>query len=124
VAMLDELHRTAAGQFKIQRAWDLDRVKSEALPAIVSDSHSSLECWTPFDQLLDGYAVRAEASREEADELFQGRQSVLAEIIRRTDGAGSTSQNSPSPCIAIYLDRKLIAIARPNDGLERVFLPE
>jgi hypothetical protein len=63
---------------------------------------------------------RAQATREEAEDLFQGRQKVLFNILRRAD----TSAPGARDTLAIYQEERLIAIARQEQGvwgLERVF---
>ncbi len=113
VALLDSLHRTASGIFKIQDAWTMDQL-SEALQA--DKKWNELPCWIPFHSLLQNYP-RAEATPEEKLALFQGKQAYLLPILEKS--------NAHSNCIAIYSQNELIAIARKAGetwGIERVFI--
>jgi tRNA pseudouridine55 synthase len=120
VAMLESLSRTGAGQLRLADAWPLDRVKAALREGKLWDE---LPCWVPFDRLLDGYD-RAEATSEETEALLQGRQNVLFNILRRAPAASPGQENEDAPCIAIYNSRRLVAVARREQGvwgLERVF---
>ncbi len=124
VAMLESLDRTATGCFRNSQAWTLDRI-SDALGS--GAGLEDLDCWMPFDRLLDGYG-RAEANDEERLALFQGRQNVLFNILRRSALSGPDSRivAGQESCVAIYHRDTLVAVARREKevwNLERVFAP-
>jgi tRNA pseudouridine55 synthase len=121
VALLETLHREASGSFRNDAAWPLERINQAVAEGRDWDE---LPCWVPFDELLRGYG-RAEATEDEANSLFQGRQGVLFNILRRTEPATGSSHGDD--CVAIFQQGKLVAIARRENeiwGLERVFTPE
>jgi hypothetical protein len=79
----------------------------------------------PFDLLLAGYE-RAEATPDERNAIFQGRQGVLLNILKRAESLVKPLLGHED-CLAIYSEQKLVAIARRDQGvwgLERVFTPD
>jgi tRNA pseudouridine55 synthase len=117
VALLENLKRTGIRAFELSNAWTLGKLQ-EASSA--GKMWNELPCWLPFDRLLEGYD-RAEATDDEAGSLAKGRQSVLFNILKRTPAPQCSNQDS---CIAIYNKKKLIAVARRDQGtwgIERVF---
>lgn len=126
VAMLDTLHRSGVGALTDGNAWTVEQV-GEAIRA--GKNWDELPCWVPFDQLLEGYP-QAQATSEEAEALFQGRQGVLFNILKRAEGRPVESiptVTGQDSCIMIYQDRSLVAVSRRVETgweLERVFLPE
>lgn len=124
VAMLESLDRTATGCFRSAQAWTLERISGALASGAGFDE---LECWIPFDRLLDGYG-RAEATHDEKLALFQGRQNVLFNILRRStlSGPDASVVAGQESCIAIYHRDSLVAVARREKdvwNLERVFAP-
>ena len=122
VAFLDSLHRAASGIFDIANAWTLEQIL-EIDPA--QTPMEQLPCWIPFDQLLDGY-YRAQATQDERLALFQGKQNVLFNILKRID-APSRPGLHDQDSVAIYCSNELIAVARKDNdlwGIERVFVQD
>lgn len=117
VGMLDDLRRLRAGAFLVEQALPLAEIEQELRKGTPMNE---LSCWVPFDQLLRGHE-RAEATVDEELSIYQGRQNVLFNILKRAPKA------EPSLPLAIYCRDQLIAVARANDGiwgLERVFIRE
>lgn len=111
VAMLDTLERTMTSNLRIENSLKVGEIRSP---------WNELKAWIPFDRLLDGMS-KAQATPEEALALIQGRQNVLFNILRRAEAAAPDAQVG---CLAVYCERKLIAVARRENevwGLERVF---
>ena len=112
VGLLEKLHRVASGDLSIVNALTTDQI---AEATVRGKTWDQLDCWIPFDRLLDGYS-RAEATPGEAAALRQGKQNVLVDVIARCEHDDST--------IAIYCASHLVAVARREEGfwgLERVF---
>jgi tRNA pseudouridine55 synthase len=121
VAMLDTLHRSGSGIFTESRSQTL----IEILEATRDGKNwDELPCWVPFDQMLGGY-ITAEATRDEAVALMQGKQAVLFNILKRAKPPELTGKGAiDSSHIVIECDGNLVAVAsKANDvwGLERVF---
>lgn len=117
LGMLEELNRTGSGEFSLERALTTDEI-GRALTE--SRPWDQLPCWVPFDRMLESHA-RAEATPQEAQSLFQGKQAVLFGILKRAEIPESET------LLPLYSRSRLIAIARKTDGawaLERVFLPD
>ncbi len=117
VAMLETLERTGSGRFRLEDALPLERITQ---PDSALD-WPSLDCWIPFDRLLDDYS-RADATFEEAQALIHGRQSALFSILERVQPAASSKRDQDT--LVIYNNDRIVAIAkRERDlwGLERVF---
>jgi hypothetical protein len=92
-------------------------------------SWDELSAWIPFQKMLDGYD-RAEATRDEALALVQGRQNVLLNILKRVQNAPcpethwSLKKDRPRTHVTIYTSGVLVAVASNTHGqwgLERVF---
>ena len=125
VGMLETLDRTASGHFTRESSVGLDELL--ASETMKTQKFDELKAWVPFDAMLNGYE-RATATDEEARALFEGRQKVLFNILRRVQPAATPS---PTPVaaeyrdhIAIYQGSSLIAVANRQQGewgLERVF---
>ena len=119
VALLSTLNRTASGIFSVKNAWTTDQIE-EACKA--DKKWDELPCWVPFDQLLAGYD-RAEATTAEREEIYQGRQNALFNILRRSKSPEYRSSQK-NDCVAIYCAEALFAIARKEEetwSIERVF---
>lgn len=123
VALLESLHRTASGAFQVQNAWTTQQVLEATQ---LGKKWDELPCWVPFDQLLGGYP-QVEATPEEKQALFQGKQSVLFNLLQRVQPSpyrSLTPEKEQSECIVIYCNHSLIAIARRVEeiwSIERVF---
>jgi len=119
VALLESLHRTSSGIFRVEKA----RTVQEICEAGASGKKwDQLDCWIPFDKLLNGYS-RAEATESERLSLTQGQQAVLFDILKRTQPPEHSGEETQD-CVAIYSAQSLIAIARREEGawgLDRVF---
>ncbi len=122
VGMLESLSRTAIGGFQLENAWNCEQI-TQAMKE--GKAWTELPCWIPFDKLLEGYDSVQVTSSETAA-LFQGKQSVLLHVLKRSEP--NPSLKNPiglDQCLAIYEGEKLIAVARKDDskwGLERVFV--
>jgi tRNA pseudouridine55 synthase len=126
VALLETLHRTRSGTFHVDRAWSLSDVLAS------DEDWDGLPCWVPFDLLLED-APRAEATEAEAQQLVQGQQGALHDIMARSasrlNGMQAASReelraDEEEPPVAIYSRSSLVAIARRRNHLwelERVF---
>lgn len=128
VALLETLNRTGTAGFTLARSMTIAEIAAQTA---VGAEWDELDCWIPFDRLLDGYD-RAEANHEEARALVHGQQGVLFNILKRVSPArpaasanGSLPQLNPDDsCVAIYHQDRLLAIARRTEsawGIERVF---
>lgn len=140
VALVESLSRSESGGFRVSSALTTDQI-AEAM--VSGQAWDELPAWVPFDRLLLGYD-RANATREEASALMQGRSHVLLNLLRRVEAAPlgardpkddeGDDESSPlesgaerkrgGPPLAIYCDDLLIGIARSADGvwgMERVF---
>ncbi|MEO5971618.1 MAG: tRNA pseudouridine(55) synthase TruB [Bdellovibrionia bacterium] len=119
VALLSTLNRTASGIFSVKDAWTTDQIEE----ACKGDKKwDELPCWVPFDQLLAGYD-RAEATLTEREEITQGKQNALFNILKRAKAPEHRSSNKKD-CLAIYCLESLFAIARKEEetwSIERVF---
>lgn len=112
VGLLEKLDRIGSGRLSIENALTTDQI-AEATAG--DKTWDQLDCWIPFDRLLDGFSS-AEATPEEATALRQGKQNVLVDVISRCERDDST--------VAIYCASHLVAVARREQGhwgLERVF---
>lgn len=122
VGMLDSLHRTSSGVFSVEKAWSPEMI----LAAMKEGKKwNELPCWASFDRLLDGYP-RADVTLGECEDLQQGRQSVLFNILKRANAPENKSAEKED-CLAIYHQEALIAVARRDEnawGIERVFQRE
>jgi tRNA pseudouridine55 synthase len=120
IAHLRTLHRTQSGVLSIQNAWTVDQIQE------ATKNHQKwdeLPCWVPFDRLLDGYA-RTEATSLERQDLIQGKQAVLPQILERVQSHPKDIHSSDQ-CVVIYCSNRLVAVARKENqlwGLERVFV--
>jgi tRNA pseudouridine55 synthase len=130
VGMLDTLHRSGSGIFRITESTTL-----EELQKISEDGGSweKLRGFIPFDRLLDGYPSVA-ATFEEAEALVHGKQHVLESILKKIGPPRSklaTTIDHQNQA-AIYYQDRLIATAvfaaatteqgeQRAWGLERVF---
>ncbi|MCM2323449.1 MAG: tRNA pseudouridine(55) synthase TruB [Oligoflexia bacterium] len=120
VALLETLNRSASGVFRCTNALTLEQVDAAAA---AGQRWDELPNWIPFDRLLEGFD-HAEATEEEARALFEGRQNVLFNILKRVQPG--TARNEEQTRIVIYSRGSLIAIADRAGGqlgLERVFTP-
>lgn len=120
VGMLSSLHRTGSGSFSIKQSMSLNDITSAIREGKEWDQ---LPCFITFDDLLKGYP-RAEAAEDEAAALIQGRQNVLFSILQRVQEPEASHYAGASDTVAIYSERKLVAIAKRENsiwGLERVF---
>lgn len=119
VGLLESLRRTGSGTLSVETAWTLEQIADATASG---RKWGELPCWIGFDRLLDGFD-RAQATDDEARALFEGRQNVLPDILRRTTPAANPSSASREH-IAIYRGSSLIAVANQTHGqwgLERVF---
>lgn len=122
VAMLDSLHRSGSGIFNESRSMTL----AEILEATRQGKNfDEISCWVPFDQMLGGY-ITAEATRDEALALMQGKQAVLFNILKRAQAPqDELSKKAIDPeHIVIRCAESLVAVASKSNGiwgLERVF---
>ncbi|MCM2279620.1 MAG: tRNA pseudouridine(55) synthase TruB [Oligoflexia bacterium] len=125
VAMLDALRRSGSGPFRVESALALEAI-DQAVAA--GQEWDELPCWIPFDRMLEGYD-RAEASEEDARALFEGRQNVLFNLLKRVEPGPARTAAGPEAerRVAIYSRGSLIAVAERTQGqlsLERVFTPD
>lgn len=116
LALLDRLHRTRCGAFSVQGAQTLGEIANATK---INPNWEDLPCWVPFDHLLASYP-QIEASREERNDLFNGKQSVLPQILERC-------KPETGNLLMIYHEKSLIAVVRKPSKrepwlLERVFL--
>lgn len=130
VGMLDTLHRTGSGIFRIEEATTLEELQS------LSESGNSWgqsKSFISFDRLLDGYPS-ANATASEAEALLHGKQHVLGPILKRLENPRSVKAavHDHQNQAAIYFQDRLLAVAvlesnSPSGtlngtwGLERVF---
>lgn len=126
VALLEKLNRTASGCFNLSQALTLHQIQEATQTQKTWDQ---LDCWIPFDRLLDGYD-RAEATPEEVISLTQGKQEVLRTILKKGIQPPLHSPKIPvteehHDRVAIYCGPQLVAMAHHTQTvwtLERVFL--
>jgi tRNA pseudouridine55 synthase len=119
VALLESLCRIQSGIFPLRNTWTPNQISETCSNG---KTWQELPCWVPFDHLLAGYD-RAEATLEEQNALYQGKQNVLFNIIKRIHSPPSYSTEKRD-CLAIYCKNTLIAVARKEQstwGIERVF---
>ena len=123
LALLDSLHRTASGVFKVKDAISLEDLFHSPLKW---GDWTDSAFWIPFHRLLDGYP-RAYATGEEQQALLHGKQSVLFNILKRRE-LPQTQTREAEDYLAIYSSPEttgeLLAIARKENeswGFERVF---
>lgn len=122
VGMLQSLTRTASGQLILGTPETGPALTLQEVNALVSQGkdYTEMRAWVPFDQMLKGRA-RAQASEEEAIQIFQGKQGVLHSLLRR---ATNQEGDADPSFLTIYRGEELIAVARMGDAaweLERVF---
>lgn len=129
VALLSTLNRTSSGIFNVKNAWTIDQIEEETINSSKPEKKwNELPCWVPFDQLLAGYE-RAEATAAEREEIHQGKQNALFNILKRVTSPEHRS-SSKKDCVAIYCADSLFAIARKGEdekmpdvwSIERVFV--
>ncbi len=116
LALLETLDRTGSGAFSVANAWSLGQMR-EATEA--NTPWNELPNFIPFDRMLESYS-RADASDEEAQAIYQGRQNALFSILKR-----ATHCEEAEDIVTVYHRDQLIAIARRENniwGLERVFV--
>ena len=116
VALLEELRRTATGNLSVKNAWSTAQILEATAQGRKLDE---LDCWTPFNMILDGFA-RVDAHLDEARALFKGQQALLFPLLNRVQ----VKENSSDTVIAIFHAQELFAVARKTEdvwSLEKVF---
>jgi tRNA U55 pseudouridine synthase TruB len=83
VALVESLSRSESGGFRLANAMTTDEI---AAATTAGQAIDELPAWVPFDRLLHSYD-RANATREEASALMQGRSHVLMNLLRRVETA-------------------------------------
>ena len=119
LALLENLRRTCSGVFYLKDALTTDQIAEATQDG---KKWEDLPCWVPFDQLLKGFD-RAEATVQEKQDILQGKQNVLFNILQRTRSPQIRS-SSATQHIAIYCADLLVAVVRKEQErweLERVF---
>ncbi len=116
VGLLETLHRTGSGRFHINHSQSLEDIQAEVEKG---RRWNELDCWVPFDQLLDSYP-RIDITSEEYQALCHGKQEILKQILGRAPEVSDLEKYW-----VFYHSNALAAIARKDRGtwgLERVFI--
>ncbi len=99
VGMLDSLMRTEVGPFNLSQAKSTKQL--DELFAGGAEVQN-LECYLPFDRLLDHF-LKVQVSKDEAHDLKQGRQQTFVRLMARFPQTAHE--------VALYQDTMLVAVA-------------